>query len=148
MYHIYIGEVEQLNDSTILLNMRAKNTIYVNPDQTLRIDKIPDDLVSREKINLRLNEIEKIENYRSWFYTPSTIGWLSLVSGIVVSPLISIDYKNGSFNSQRFLKTSAISLGIAAPSLLIAYKFGKHTSYINHGEKKNKKLWKIKLIGY
>lgn len=141
VYYVYIGSIQLKDTNTISMNLRALNTILIKPDNSeIMKNQIPDDGVT-EIIDLNINQIESIENFRSWFMVPAAVGWLSLISGLAVSPLISIDYENGGFNNERFLKTTGVSLAIGAPCLTIAYTLGKKKSYVVPFG--NKKIWKV-----
>lgn len=48
------------------------------------------------------------------------IGWVSLFSALVISPLISIDYKKSDFNKQRYFNVAGISLGTMTLSFAIS----------------------------
>lgn len=139
-YNIHIGYITSFKDSILTLTTRGLNTVYYTKDGVKKLDRVGLDSAT---VNLNIKEIEEIENFRRWFTAPATIGWLSLVSAIVVSPLVSTNFKAKTFDTDKFVKVSGVSLGTAAISLTIAYGFGRHSSFINNGQKRHRRLWVI-----
>lgn len=141
-YEVHIGYVVSCKDSVLTLNAIGLNTIYNTQDGVEKLDRVALDSVT---VNLHINQIEEIENFRSWFIVPAAVGWLALISTVVVSPLVSTNFKAKSFDTNKFIKVGGISFGTAAISMTIAYGFGRHSSYINNGFKKHKRLWTIQF---
>lgn len=140
-FHVHIGHVLGYKDSVITFNAIGFNTSWQTPDGEQRLERTGLDNVS---VNINLRQAEEIENFRNWFIAPALVGWLSLVSGVIVSPLVSTNFRKGEFYPDRLLKVSGISFGTAAISMTIAYGFGRHSAFLNHGKKRHKKLWTIK----
>ncbi len=99
-------------------------------------------------ININISDILKIEYQSKSAQYWSTFGNTSIIIGslttLIISPLISIDYKNGGFNSDRYLKTSAIGLGLISIGIPISIISGEKTYHFKNREKKKKtKIWKL-----
>lgn len=138
LYNIHIGYIVAFKDSILTLNSVGLNTIYQTNSGVKKFDGVALDNV---RVDLNINKIEEIENFKGWFMAPALVGWLSLVSAVVVSPLVSI--KAHSFDTDRFLKVGGISLGAAALSMTVAYGFGRHSFYVNNGKRHHRRLWTI-----
>jgi hypothetical protein len=139
-YQIHIGYIINFKDSILTIKDYGLNTVQQKTDGTQQLDRVGLDNVT---YNINIRQIEEIENFRKWFMAPTAIGWLSLISSVVVSPLVSTNFKTGTFNTDKFLKISGVSLGTSAISFSIAYGFGRHSSFINNGRKDHKRLWII-----
>lgn len=139
-YQIHIGYIMNFKDSILTTKDYGLNTVQQKTDGTRQLDRVGLDNVT---YNINIRQIEEIENFRKWFMAPAAIGWLSLLSAVVVSPLVSTNFKTRTFNTDKFLKIGGVSLGTTAISLSIAYGFGRHSHFINNGRKKHKRLWTI-----
>jgi hypothetical protein len=139
-YQIHIGYIINFKDSVLTIKDYGLNTVQQKADGTKQLDRVGLDDVT---YNINIRQIEEIENFRKWFMAPAAIGWLSLISAVVVSPLVSTNFKTGTFDADKFLKISGTSLGTTAISFSIAYGFGRHSSFINNGRKNHKRLWTI-----
>lgn len=139
-YNVHIGYVISFKDSILTLTATGLNTVYNTKGGIKKLDRVGLDNVT---VSLHIKQIEGLENFRSWFMVPAAVGWLALISTVVVSPLVSTSFKPKSFDTTRFIKVGGISLGTAAIFMTIAYGFGRHSSFINNGQKKHKRLWTI-----
>lgn len=139
-YQIHIGYIINFKDSILTISDYGLNTVQQKADGTRQLDRVGLDNVT---YNINIRQIEEIENFRKWFMAPAAIGWLSLISAVVVSPLVPTNFKTGTFNTNKFLKISGTCLGTTAISLTIAYGFGRHSCFINNGRKNHKRLWTI-----
>jgi hypothetical protein len=97
--------------------------------------------LSYEFYKIPINSIQYIKKQRGAVMGSAfLLGLASIVSGAIVSPLISIQ-KSG-FNNDRFLKVSGTSLGVLAVSITVGI-----TCSIKHFQikpsKKRKKIWKL-----
>jgi hypothetical protein len=98
--------------------------------------------------NIDFSDILKIEYQSYSAHNWEAFGVGSILIGglttLIISPLISINYKNGSFNSDRYFKSAALGLGLVSFGIPITILAKKKTYYFkNHGPKK-KKIWRIK----
>jgi hypothetical protein len=104
---------------------------------------------SGNSIRIDLKDILKIEKkgYTAGVWESFGIG--SIVVGsfttLVLAPLISIDYKNGEFNSSRYFKTAAVGLGFVTIGIPLTILTKKKTYYFKRKENgKATKIWKVK----
>jgi hypothetical protein len=139
-YNIHIGYIVRVKDSILELNSVGINTIYQTNNGIKRLYAVG---LNNVPVNLNIKQIEEIENYRNWFMAPALVGWIALISTVVISPLVSTNFKTPSFDSNKFYKVGGISLGTTVASMTIAYGFGRHSLYINNGQQNHKRLWKI-----
>jgi len=145
-YNIYFGRILSYNDSALTIKATGLNTISSTKAGIPVVDKIgywPTDNVI---VNLNIKNLEEIENFRNWFYVPAAVGCLSLISTVIVSPLVSMNFKSSSFNTEKFYKVGGVSLGTSVISMTLAYKFGHHLSFINNGQKHHEELWKLNTM--
>ncbi len=98
--------------------------------------------------SIKISDISKIE-YQSYSAQQwSDNGFASIIIGslttLIVAPLISINYKDGSFNSKRYFSTAAIGLGFVSIGIPITIISRKKTYYFKNRINKNRtKIWSI-----
>lgn len=142
------GRVLDYDDKHILLSpFRESNYINYNCDSIFSYEKIF--MSSGNSIRIDLKDILKIEKkgYTAGVWESFGIG--SIVVGsfttLVLAPLISIDYKNGEFNSSRYFKTAAVGLGFVTIGIPLTILTKKKTYYFKRKENgKATKIWKVK----
>ena len=70
------------------------------------------------------------------------IGWISLISALIVAPLVSINYKHSDFDKQRYFNVAGISLGTMTLSFTIA-GITNYTQYLIGKKYKKNHGWRI-----
>ena len=149
------------NDSTRSLNGKVlgltnkKLTIAPTIDIT-NIDYLCDSSFYSKKwenkykytTNIDFSDILKIEYQSYSAHNWEAFGVASIFIGglttLIISPLISINYKNGSFNSDRYFKSAAFGLGLVSFGIPITILAKEKTYYFKDHEPKKKKIWRIK----
>ena len=140
---IYFGKILSQKDSIITLLATECNTQVKEKGKKIPVDfhmYQPKDTT----LQLHLKNMAEIETFRDWFIAPVLVGFAGLVSGLIVSPLVSINYKNGSFDENKFYRISGYSLATSAVFLTASYKFGDKKYFIHPFEKHKKRLWKVR----
>jgi hypothetical protein len=80
--------------------------------------------------------IEKNNNKARGFYM--TMGFVSLFSGLVVAPLISVNYKNGDFREKMYYYTASISVAISILNFSLLSTSTHKYWFKNYNKKKKK----------
>ena len=89
-------------------------------------------------ISLHINEIRKIRKIHTGFQDAAIrVSAVSLITALVVSPLVSINYNKGTFNKNRYALITGISLATFTTSLTLSLKFG----YREYKTKDSKRNW-------
>lgn len=102
------------------------------------------DLNSDSTVEIPLESIHEINEERSKLVnTMFTLTFVSLTSAMIVSPIISVNIWEPSFNTNRFLLTSGISLATAVPFFSIAAIFYEKNYLIHQSGIQKRKVWKI-----
>jgi hypothetical protein len=139
-YHSSGDFLAVIND-TIILNSDAiseHNFYKKNTDSTHYLLK---EFEREMPVKIPLNEISKVYYSRGMLQDVTIkTTLLSLFTGFIVSPLISIQ-KNG-FNRDRFAAVSGTSMGVMVLSITVAAIFGQK-GFLIQATKKNKKVWII-----
>ncbi len=118
--HYLGGSFKELNDSSFVFIKNYEELEISNLDssfqQTIRFPK-------EEITYLPIDKIKYIEYYQNGGDIFNAIGGISLLSAIIIAPLVSINYSKGTFNSDRYfsiVKPSLIGLAIGLP---LSYPF-------------------------
>jgi hypothetical protein len=86
---------------------------------------------------------EKVEDLHNMSLLLTTLG---AFSALVVAPLVSIDYGNGDFNGDRYMRVAGYSLAATGVGVAVAIGTSKrHYTIARPGETASKKRWTIKL---
>ena len=97
-------------------------------------------------LEIKISDISKIE-YKSkssenWSNSGSLFIAVGSLTALIVAPLISIDYSNGDFNSQRYYNTAALGLGLVTVGIPLRIIFKKKTYHFKpRDSKKRTKVW-------
>jgi hypothetical protein len=138
-YMVHIGYITNFKDSILTIQQIGQNSICTK-GSTQQLNWANTD---KQFVSISIKHIEQIEDFRKWFILPASIGWFSLFSAVIVSPLVSLNYNTGAFHTERFSKVSGLGLATTALSFSIAYGFGRHTCFLNTGRKTSKRLWSV-----
>jgi len=142
IWNEYRGQALKIeNDSLILRPNKLNQDIlyksggYKTTSQWLK-NNVP-------HISISLKDIEKISICHKTTEAISGLVWgLSVVSAVAVAPLVSIKYKNGGFNKDRYATVAGISIATFATALTIQLTLSHKTYYTK--TKGNKKVWSLK----
>jgi len=107
--------------------------------------------INNKNIVVRMDQIESLthQSYRAQIW--ETGGYIAIVFGsltsLVIAPLISINYIDGGFNSQRYFKTVAVGFGMLSVGIPLAiFNKEKHFNFKHPQNKEERKLWKIDFV--
>ena len=78
--------------------------------------------------------------YPNWNEFNRNVAWFSLAAGLIVAPLVSIDYKGSDFNQRRYLWTAGTALSVSFIS------FGIHSHVRGSSRKGHSKKRRYKLL--
>ena len=111
----------------------SKNYVTIAPNIDITKKRYPFDSVQylekrqREPnyhVNLNIPSIEKISYQTNNSLNWEAIGYSTIIIGgltsLFVAPLISINYKNGGFNANRYITCASIGLGLITIGIPIA----------------------------
>jgi|GEM_PF-2870119 len=125
----YDAEATQVTDSTLELRVRDKNVYYHTPDSSLTVHySFPD---SMPTVTLNLDRIDRIDFPDRDNVTPGIAAFFMINGAFVstvVAPIVSMNYRTGEFNKERFTKwalAGTLSFGVGIPFLF----FTKDHSY-------------------
>lgn len=141
---VYIGKLLNFTDSVITLSAGFYNTGTKKNNEKFVYDYqiLPSETII--KINIR--NINSIQIEKKWYSIPMVIGISSLVSAIIVSPIISTNFKEKSFDTEKFMRAGGYSLLTSVVGLTITYKLYNNDHYLNLPTKKKKqRLWNVKV---
>lgn len=141
----YVDAVDSLvNDSAIMVHTTQQIiTTHDNDGDRLKKTKYNRSYFYKAPLTeIKLSEISYISyngpKSSKAHNISKNIGWASLFSALVVSPLVSINYRRADFNKQRYFTVAGISLSAMTISFTIAgitnytqYLIGKN--YRKHG---------------
>ncbi|MFN6377787.1 MAG: hypothetical protein ACK4WD_00825 [Flavobacteriales bacterium] len=144
------GFIRKENQSSVIFDMWREN-IYLEHENGIE-SEIHNNYPYSQDENLRKINIENI-NYID-YTSPSldvlqTIGsaatFLSIVSTVIVAPLLSINYKNGDFNQDRYYTMAGAGLiGLSVGIPLQLFSNSRSYKITSPGSTKAKDLWYIK----
>jgi hypothetical protein len=144
------GFIRKENQSSVIFDMWREN-IYLEHENGIE-SEIHNNYPYSQDENLRKINIENI-NYID-YKSPSldalqTIGsaatFLSIVSTVIVAPLLSINYKNGDFNQDRYYTIAGAGLiGLSVGIPLQLFSNSRSYKITSPGSTKAKDLWYIK----
>ncbi|MDQ3190373.1 MAG: hypothetical protein M3Q58_02140 [Bacteroidota bacterium] len=122
--HSFIGDLNFKTDSIISINLVSEDFMAVYPDSVIEyskhIVKVGKYLQNQE---VELREIKYITIEPHIFTTLILIGAAGLV-GTVITPLIALNYRNFTFNKNRYVTIQTPCL-IAAICLPVSFIFEK-----------------------
>ena len=145
----YYGTLNTLNDSLLNIDCRAIQ-FKTKRDSTIKQSYSPNETksVNRETIldcqtshNYCINPLTKsidIKSIEYLNYTPKirsvfeTFEGLSMVTLLLVAPLISYNYSNGTFNGERYLSIAGPSLLTTATFAALIFSFDGRKVKIKH----------------
>lgn len=105
---------------------------YSDREKTIRFDKIE---------NITYQKSTKLE-----FLAP-TLATTSVITTLLIAPLISINYKTGDFNQKRYYKTALIGLIGIGTSIPVSYLFRtKSLRIIPRNGEVDKKHWYLEKV--
>lgn len=94
-----------------------------------------------ESIDDITHQTDRQANWEVGGYFTLSVG---ILTSLVIAPLISINYKNGNFNKDRYYKTAALGIGMVGISIPITVISRKKTYIFKFDkDKPNDKVWKI-----
>jgi hypothetical protein len=106
---------------------------------------------SRDKnIVINLDNLKEIDYMKSTNNTLFGVGYfamsLSFITSAVIAPLVSINYKNGDFNKERYYKVAGSGLICMGASIPLLF-FGKTKTYkmTQFGKEQDKELWYLEM---
>ncbi|MDQ3111745.1 MAG: hypothetical protein M3R17_17790 [Bacteroidota bacterium] len=123
----YSGSIKALTDSSIFITYQQKN-VHMYDDGKYPVSEI---IMTWSGIQVPYGELslKSISSVRystpvrsTWFGIGGGLTFFASLTTLVVAPLVSIDYRNGGFNSTRYLKWAVAGLcglGISIPLMLI-----------------------------
>lgn len=135
------------NDSTILVHCIKEKSFFTGNDGYFYNKNKS---YSKYDLDSKMTEINMSKISYICFTRPieykthkivRTLGWLSLVSAVIIAPLISINYKHLDFNKNRYFATAGVSLGFMVVSFTIS-RLTDGKQYLV-GKNFSQKGWKI-----
>jgi hypothetical protein len=122
--HWLSGQIVSKTDSFLFITYNYETVIEENDS----IRKITNydvvDYDSESCVGLNLNDIDYIDYDTQVGWISASIGSLSLLTALIVAPLVSYGYKSGEFNSERYLNIMKYSLPTAAVGFSLYFAFG------------------------
>ena len=103
-----------------------------------------------KNIVINLDNLKEVEYLKSAKNTLFGIGYftmsLSFLTSAVIAPLVSINYKNGDFNKDRYYKVAGSGLICMGASIPLLF-FGKTKTYkmTQFGMEQDKELWYLEM---
>lgn len=144
---IYFGNLLNIKDSIISIKSTECNTVTKNAQGKWIIDYQVYQSDTIIKLNLR--DISDIEMDRNWFVIPALMGSAAIISAVILSPIASANFKDKTFNSEKYLKLTAFSLLTSGACFTVAYTIARKHYYLNStNDNKHHKLWHIKTTDF
>jgi hypothetical protein len=95
---------------------------------------------TEREVSFNINDVYKIEKGRGNVnFACFSIGVLSAITAVIVSPLISINYKDGSFDTDKYAKITGISI----PASGVFWAISLNTNQRKFKTKGGKKVWTL-----
>ena len=87
-------------------------------------------------VALKISDLDQITVHSKSAENLTNTGFLAAFTLLVVAPLVSINYKNGTFDTNRYAKVGGISTAIMIPCFVVGLNFDFRTFNIKSGKKK------------
>ena len=122
--HWFSGQIISKSDSFLYITYNYETLIEENDSITKVTNYDVIDYDSESCVGLNLNDIDYVDYETQFGLVSATVGSLSLLTALVVAPLVSYGYKSGEFNSDRYLNIMKYSLPTAAVGFSLYFAFG------------------------
>lgn len=126
----YEGYLLQKSDQSLTFHVLSFEQQIQKHDRLVQrsFEPVTDSLEIIQEI--RLDNIDFVSRQTNVGGMCVLTGTLACLTAVFVAPLVSFNYRNGTFNSNRYLNIMKFSLPTAAVSLGIYYAFGSRTFHI------------------
>lgn len=139
VFVLYDGKFEKRNlDSIILKPIEVSQFIHFK-DKRVWETHVYYHLDSISRISLHINDIDKILINRHFGNALTYTGLLAGLSAVIVAPLVSANFKQGTFDKNKYATIAGTSIAVFVPCLII----GLNISYRHYYIKGGKKNWTI-----
>lgn len=148
----YQASIADFTDSTLLLNIESEDIriMYKNGMESSISNQY--DMMSAPKVQkeIKLSNIDYVDYHPGpdlSALAPVTFS-VSAITALLVAPLISINYKTGDFNKNRYYTTAGIGLiGIGASiPLAVLFNREKPSHFIRPGEEPGKRKFYLEKV--
>jgi hypothetical protein len=141
----YTGEISNVTKDSISIYLKSFTERIVQNKDIKKETQIQyleyDSIETLPKVSFCKKDIYHIEksNYKAES-VHMTMGFISLFSGLVVAPLISINYKNGDFREKMYYYTASISVAFSILNFSLV-PATTHKYWLKNYNKKKKKWY-------
>jgi len=140
------GYFHEINNEMLRVFPKIYNIKITSCDSSYVVEKIT--CKPQKYVDIDINSIKLISYQDASSQNRYGVGTFFYILGgftsLVVAPLISINYSDGTFNEQRYFRTAGIGAGLVCIGVPLAI-FGNPKKYhfMPKNEKHPKKLWRI-----
>lgn len=120
----YSGYLMGISDSILLITYDYhKQLIRTDSSQTV-VTYSRTDMEDASTIQLNLSSVDYISHETQTGFISASLGAASLLTTLVIAPLVSYRFKDGVFNSERYLNIMKFSLPATIVGFTLYYSFG------------------------
>jgi hypothetical protein len=137
----YTGNIINAKKDTIKLRLtHVEQEMFLKDELVWESNKTYYQEKTKSNVSFDINDVYKIEKGRNSVNLAfGTLAVLSAITAVIVSPLISIDFKEGGFDADKYAKITGISIPASLVFTTLSFQQRKFKT------KGVKKVWTLEL---